>query len=146
VTIDPALARKAKDVVPLVCGVGTLWWGIRLTVTWATFGVRQRIERSKMPRMIQVHNALVDPANADALVALRPRLIDAVRRVRPGLVSATLVRVDERIWQDILEWESREAAEAGDNAEMALPEAQELMALIEQSISADAGEVAHRAP
>jgi hypothetical protein len=37
-------------------------------------------------------------------------------------------------------------AEAGDNAEMALPEAQELMALIEQSISADAGEVAHRAP
>ena len=99
-----------------------------------------------MPRMIEVHKALVDPANADALVALRPRLIDAVRRVRPGLVSATLVRVDERTWLDILEWESREAAEAGDDAEMALPEAQELMALIEQSISADAGEVVHRAP
>jgi hypothetical protein len=96
--------------------------------------------------MIEVHKALVDPANADALVALRPRLIDAVRRVRPGLVSATLVRVDERTWLDILEWESREVAEAGDNAEMALPEAQELMALIEQSISADVGEVAHRAP
>jgi hypothetical protein len=87
---------------------------------------------------------LVDPANAEALISLRPRLIAAVRRVRPGLVSAMLVRVDERTWLDILEWEDRAAAEGGGGAEAELPEAKEMFALIEQPVSSDTGEVAHQ--
>lgn len=103
---------------------------------------RKDEEGGAMARVMEVHKALVDPANADALVALRPGLIDAVRRVRPGLVSATLVRVDERTWLDILEWESAE----GGGEEMALPEAQQMMSLIERPISSEMGEVVHRAP
>ena len=97
-----------------------------------------------MPGTLEVHKAVVDPANAEALVALRPRLIEAVREACPGFVGATLVRLDERTWLDVVEWESAQAAADSREAEMALPEAQELMALIDQPLWAEIGEIADR--
>jgi len=97
-----------------------------------------------MAGVLEVHKARIDPANADAILELRPRLIEAVRRAVPGFVGATLVRVDERTWLDVIEWESAEAAAAAPEIEMALPESRELMALIAEVLSTDAGEIADR--
>jgi quinol monooxygenase YgiN len=98
-----------------------------------------------MAHVLEIHKALVDPEKAEALIALRPRLIEAVRANVPGFVSATLVRVDERTWIDLIEWESDEARLAAPEIEMQLPEARELTALIKEPLSSDVGEIAHAA-
>jgi hypothetical protein len=97
-----------------------------------------------MTHVLQVHKAIIDPANADALVALRPRLIDAVRAACRGFVGATLVRLDDHTWLDVIEWESAEAAAAAGDVEAELPEARELLSLIQDPLSADAGEIVDR--
>jgi hypothetical protein len=96
-----------------------------------------------MAHVLEIHKALVNPENAQALLELRPRLIEAVRTHVPGFVSATLVRVDDRTWIDLIEWESDEARLAAPEVEMQLPETLELMSLIQEPLSSDIGEVAH---
>jgi hypothetical protein len=102
------------------------------------------MKEGSMSQVLQVHKAIIDPADADALVALRPRLIDAVRTACPGFVCATLVRLDDHTWLDVIEWESAEAAAAARDVEAELPEAGELMSLIREPLSADAGEIVDR--
>lgn len=67
-----------------------------------------------------------------------------MRAVCPGFVGATLVRLDERTWLDVIEWESAEAANAAREAEAELPEARELKSLIRQPLAAYMGEIVDR--
>jgi hypothetical protein len=102
------------------------------------------MKEGSMSQLLEVHKATVDPANAAALVALRPRLIDAVRAACPGFAGATLVRLDEQTWLDVIEWESAEASAAAREVEAYLPEAAELFSLIQEQLSADVGEIVDR--
>ena len=72
-----------------------------------------------------VHSRLQAGAE-DAMLALRPAFVAAMRSAAPGLLAAQLVRLDDGTWLDIVEWESREAAEAGIAAHHSVPEAAEM--------------------
>ncbi|MGH9044436.1 MAG: hypothetical protein ACRDVP_06340 [Acidimicrobiales bacterium] len=49
-----------------------------------------------------------DASRADEAIALRPRMVAALKAVRPGLESMELVRVDDTTWLDIVHWRSKE--------------------------------------
>lgn len=76
------------------------------------------------------------------MLALRPAFVDAVRRAVPGLFDARLVRLDDGTWLDIVEWESREAAEAGAAAHRTLPEAAEMGEYINEIVAMHQGAAA----
>jgi hypothetical protein len=59
----------------------------------------------------------VDPDDTEKMLTARGELIAAIRRRGPGLIQASLGRVDERTWLDVWRWQSRvdldRALEAG---------------------------------
>ena len=50
----------------------------------------------------------VAPADADAMLARRAELLDAVRAAFSGLTEARLIRIDEETWLDAWRWASAE--------------------------------------
>lgn len=79
-----------------------------------------------MAGFYEVVHSRVSPGAEDAMLALRPRFIAAMRRAVPGLLDARLVRLDDGSWLDIVRWESRAAAEAGAAVHQQVPEAAEM--------------------
>ncbi len=63
----------------------------------------------------------VDPARAGAMLAARPAMVAELREHCPGFRGLWLTRLDERTWLDVVEWDTREAAEAAMAKVMDLP-------------------------
>ena len=68
-----------------------------------------------------------------ALLDERQRMIGALRRAFPGLVSAWLARREDASWLDVILWETREAAEYSARHVTEVPEAAAWFAHIDQS-------------
>lgn len=83
----------------------------------------------------------MDPKNEAALLRRRPALVDALRDACPGFVSARLTRLDERTWLDVVEWGSREEAEAAQEIVQGVPAAVDFFALIDQVLAMEHAEV-----
>lgn len=79
-----------------------------------------------MPGFFEVVNARLQPGGEEAMLALRPRFVAAMKAAAPGLLDARLVKLDDGTWLDIVEWDSREAAAAGIAAHHSVPEAVEM--------------------
>jgi hypothetical protein len=58
----------------------------------------------------------VRPEDAKEMVARRDALVDAARTASPGLLRATLSKVDEESWVDVWHWDSAESLEAAQAA------------------------------
>ena len=54
----------------------------------------------------------VEPDRVPAMLAARPAMVAELREHCPGFRRVYLTRLDERTWLDVVEWESRQAAEA----------------------------------
>ena len=85
-----------------------------------------------MADYVQVVHARVLPEVEEAMLAKRPAFVGAMKRAIPGLVDASLVKLEDGTWLDIVRWESREAAEEAPAAHDELPEAAEMDALVEE--------------
>jgi hypothetical protein len=62
--------------------------------------------------VIRLDRFTADPADADVLVTRRNALVDAVRRATPGLIRASLARLDDDHWIDMWHWDTHEHAQA----------------------------------
>lgn len=58
-----------------------------------------------MPRQIDVFQATIDPEDAKRILEIRERAIVAFQDKNPELKRASLIKIDEETWLDILEWE-----------------------------------------
>jgi hypothetical protein len=79
-----------------------------------------------MAGFYEVVHSRLQPGSEEAMLALRPRFVAAIRAAAPGLRDAQLVQLDDGSWLDIVQWDSREAAEAGVAAHGSVPEAVEM--------------------
>ena len=73
----------------------------------------------------------VRPENAEAFLALRDAAMAAIRERYPDLQRATLIRVDEQQWVDLVEWASPEQAHAAAEQAPAIGSVAQWLALIE---------------
>jgi heme-degrading monooxygenase HmoA len=78
----------------------------------------------------------LDPAREHELLATRPQVLARLRKL-PGFVEATLARVDERTWVDVILWESRAHAEAAIEQAPSIPELAPAFALPEQLLACE---------
>ena len=86
----------------------------------------------------------VDPANIEKLLAGRDQMIAAIRETFPGLIAASLARLDERAWIDVWQWESLEAAKAGAEGAPSVPEAAAMFGLIDEVLAMEHAEILHQ--
>jgi hypothetical protein len=73
------------------------------------------------------------------MLQLRPRMIAAVRERFPELVDARLIQMDDGSWMDVVQWSSRESAERAAASIGEIPEAAEMMSLLEEVLSFEHG-------
>ncbi len=83
----------------------------------------------------------VDPAGVDGMLAARPAMVAALRENCPGFRGLYLTRLDERTWLDMVEWDSREDAEAAMRAVVDLPACQEMFRHIEHVVGMEHADV-----
>ncbi|MDQ3932348.1 MAG: antibiotic biosynthesis monooxygenase [Actinomycetota bacterium] len=72
----------------------------------------------------------VEPDKANDMLASRDAMVDAVRERFPGLIEASLARLDEVTWIDVWKWESLEQAKAAAAGAPEVPEAGAMFSLI----------------
>ena len=82
----------------------------------------------------------------ERMLAARPPMIRAVRERFPALVDATLVRLDDGTWLDIVRWSSREEAERAAAAFPEIPECRAMGEHIAEILSFEHGLAAEPAP
>ena len=87
----------------------------------------------------EIVRSRVRPGTEEEMLRLRPRMIAAVRRRFPELIDASLVRLDDGTWLDIVRWRSREAAERAATAFGEIPEARAMGDLIQEVVSFEHG-------
>ena len=73
------------------------------------------------------------------MLELRPKMIAAIRHRFPELIEATLFKMDDGTWMDVVRWSSREAAERAAASMAEIPEAAGMMELVEEVISFEHG-------
>jgi hypothetical protein len=95
-----------------------------------------------MSGFYEVVHSRLHPGADDAMLSLRPRFVAAMRAAVSGLRDARLVRLDDGTWLDIVEWESRDAAEAGAAAHASVPEAAQMAGHISEILAMHQGESA----
>ena len=78
----------------------------------------------------------LDPAREQEFLASRPQVLAGLRKL-PGFVDATLARVDERTWVDVLVWESRAHAEAALEQAPSIPELAPVFELPEELLACE---------
>jgi hypothetical protein len=87
-----------------------------------------------------VHARVRDGIEEDML-SRRPALEAAVCERLPGPLDIPLVRLDDGAYLDVLRWESRAAADAGNEKYAEIPEADQIHAL-DDALAHHRGEVA----
>lgn len=88
-----------------------------------------------MAVVYEVVHSRVRPEAEEAMLAVRPAMIDAVRARFPGMLDAQLVHLDDGSWLDIVTWSSREEAERAATGFSAIPEAAAMSGLLEEVLS-----------
>jgi hypothetical protein len=73
------------------------------------------------------------------MLKLRPAMIAAVRARFPELIEAKLIRLDNGLWLDVIQWGSREAAEQAAAQFDQIPESRAMSELIEEIVSFEHG-------
>ncbi len=86
----------------------------------------------------------VDPTRTDELLAARPAMAAELKEHCPGFIQLWLLRLDEKTWLDVVEWETREDADRALTIVPEHPGCQKMFGLIEEVIGMDHGEVADR--
>ncbi len=92
-----------------------------------------------MGEVYEIVRSRVSAERQEEMLALRPRMISAVRKRFPDLIDARLVRMDDGTWLDVVRWRSREAAERAAAAFGEIPEAREMSALVEEVLAFEHG-------
>lgn len=87
----------------------------------------------------------VEPDEVAELLAARPAMVAELRAHCPGFRRACLTRLDERTWLDVVEWESRETAEAAMSTVMRLPGCQRMFAHIKEVVAMEHADIVEAA-
>lgn len=62
--------------------------------------------------VLRIDRFTIDPDRVVELVDRRNALVEAVRSAVPGLLEASLAKVDDRTWIDMWRWDSMDSARA----------------------------------
>lgn len=95
-----------------------------------------------MPQTMEIVRARIKPGHEDAMLAERPAFVAAVRSRFPGLVDASLVKLDEDVWLDVVRWSSREQAEAAAAQFAEIPECARMQEHIAEVLAFEHGTIA----
>ena len=87
----------------------------------------------------------VEPDRVAAMLAARPAMVAELREHCPGFRRVYLTRLDERTWLDVVEWDSREAAEAAMATVMELPGCREVFGHISEVVAMEHADVVDEA-
>ena len=87
----------------------------------------------------------VDPEDVAEMLAARPAMVAELRENFPGFRRISLGRLDERTWLDVVEWETREAAEAAMAKVMELPGCQRVFSFIKEVVAMEHADVVEQA-
>ena len=90
--------------------------------------------------LVRTTRFTADPADADLVLERRGRLIAAIRAAYAGPTETRLIRVDERTWVDMWQWDSPEVLQAALAGAPKLPEAAAAFAVV-RDVSAEQGDV-----
>ena len=88
-----------------------------------------------MPDVYEIVRSRVPEDREAEMLALRPRMIAAMRRRFPELIDARLLKLDDGTWMDVVRWRSRGAAEQAAREFGEVPEARAMTALVEEVLS-----------
>ena len=92
-----------------------------------------------MSEVYEIVRSRVPADLEEEMLALRPRMIAAMKERFPALVDARLLKLDDGTWMDVVRWRSREAAERAAREFGEVPEARAMGALVEQVLSFEHG-------
>jgi hypothetical protein len=95
-----------------------------------------------MAVIYEVVHSRLKPGAESEMLNLRPAFVAAVKTRYPELLDATLVRLDDGTWLDIVRWQTRRSADEAAAEAVQIPEASAMMALIDEMISHHQGEEA----
>jgi hypothetical protein len=87
----------------------------------------------------------VDPEEAAEMLAARPAMVAELRENFPAFRRVYLTRLDERTWLDVVEWETREAAEAAMAEAMELPACRQVFGFIKEVVAMEHADVVEQA-
>lgn len=90
--------------------------------------------------LIRTTRFTADPADAETVLERRRKLIEAIRASFAGPTETRLIRVDERTWVDMWQWDSPEILHAALSGAPKLPEAAAAFA-VARDVSAEQGDV-----
>jgi hypothetical protein len=96
-----------------------------------------------MGRVLEIVRSTIPPENEAEVLARRPAAMAAFQAAFPGLVAATLARLDDGSWIDVLTWRSQEDAAQAAAHFGEVPELASFMALIGQVQAFDQGTIEH---
>ena len=99
-----------------------------------------------MAVVYEVVHSRLKPDAEDEMFRLRPAFVAAVKTRYPDLLDATLVRLDDGTWLDIVRWKTRRSAEDAAAEAAEILEAAAMMGLIEEMISHHQGVEAEPEP
>lgn len=85
--------------------------------------------------VLELARFTVDPGDVDAMLAARPAMTAALRVHFDGFESLRLVRLDEHLWLDVVEWRDRAAADAAAAGVGAVPECAAAFAYIKDMVA-----------
>src|SRR5688572_30726349 len=94
-------------------------------------------------KVIEVVRSSVPDERVDEMLARRPAAMARFQEEFPGLLSATLGRLEDGSWIDVIVWRSREEAEEASRRYAEIPELASFMALVGEVHSFDLGTVEH---
>jgi len=90
--------------------------------------------------LIRTTRFTTDPADADLVLERRGQLIAAIRARYAGPTATRLIRLDERTWVDMWQWDSPEILDAALAGAPNLPEAAAAFA-VARDVTAEQGEL-----
>ena len=73
------------------------------------------------------------------MLAARPAMIEAGRSRFPGLIDATLARLPDGLWLDVVRWQSQDQAHAAAEAFPTIPECVRMNDVIEEIVAFEHG-------
>jgi len=93
--------------------------------------------------LIEIYRAKIDPANVDRLLEIRADAVAEFQQQVPELLGASLVRLEDDVWLDVLTWSAPVDGERISQAASAAPKSAEMHSLLTEILGHDVGEVAH---
>ena len=95
---------------------------------------------------MEIVHARIRPNAEQAMLALRPEFVAAMRKAVPGLLDARLVRLEDGTWLDVVTWASKADSEAAVTAHEQVPEAAQMGTFISEVLGIHQGAVVKPRP